>query len=501
MVNDFFLGLTDQFTPLEPPSWAPQEVPPEFLVSESEVLKALQAVKTRKAVGPDLIPNRVLKEFAPELAAVVRDIYNSSLVEGYFPDSLKVAILNPIPKISPPQQIEKDLRPIALTCALAKVMEGFTRVRLISQVANKIDPRQYACVGRSTTDALVYLLQAVYEAVDTGNSGARLFMADFSKGFDMIDHEVLIKELEKLDVHPVLVNWIKAFLSNRTQAVRIGNTVSDWKTPKGGIPQGTKLGVILFSIMTNSLLRAWNLRIKFVDDTTALEIIPRNSVSLLNFAANDIFEFSNEHKMKLNPSKCNEMLINFMSNHNFVINPIILGNNVIERTSTYKLLGVYISSDLKWDYHTDYIVKKANKRLFSLRILKQCGATPVALAKVFVTIVRPILEYAAPVWQNIPDFLDNNIERVQKRAMFIICPSLDYKEALRLLGLTSLRERRQHLCRQYVSKLQDVNSPLHFLLPRREEIVHNYDLRSGTSRSTIKSCRTKRSQDFVTSRY
>ena len=177
--------------------------------SESEVLKALQAVKTRKAVGPDLIPNRVLNEFAPELAAVVRDIYNSSLVEGYFPDFLKATILIPIPKISPPQQIEKDLRPIALTCALAKVMEGFTRARLISQVTDKIDPRQYACAGRSTTDALVYLLQAVYEAVDTGNNGARLFMADFSKGFDMIDHEVLIKELEKLDVHPVLVNWIK----------------------------------------------------------------------------------------------------------------------------------------------------------------------------------------------------------------------------------------------------------------------------------------------------
>ena len=124
--------------------------------------------------------------------------------------------------------------------------------------------------------------------------------------------------------------------------------------------------------------------------------------------------------MKLNPSKCNEMLINFMSNHNFVINPIILGNNVIERISTYKLIGVYISSDLKWDYHIDYIVKKANKRLFSLRILKQSGATPVALAKVFVTIVRPILEYAAPVWQNIPDFLDNNIESPEESHVYYL---------------------------------------------------------------------------------
>ena len=119
--------------------------------------------------------------------------------------------------------------------------------------------------------------RAVYEEVYTGSCGARLFFADYSKGFDMIDHSVLIEELRNMHVHPVLVNWIKAFLCNRTQAVRIENIIFEWKTPKGGIPQGTKLGVILFTIMTNNLLRSWNLRIKFVDDTTALEIVPRNS--------------------------------------------------------------------------------------------------------------------------------------------------------------------------------------------------------------------------------
>ena len=154
------------------------------------------------------------------------------------------------------------------------MFEGFTRDRLITQVSHRIDPRQFARARHSTTVALVYLLQAVYEAVDTGNCGARLFFADYSKGFDMIDHMVLIEELTKMHVHPVLVNWITAFLCNRTQAVRIENVISEWKTPKGGIPQGTKLGAIVFTIMTNSFLRSWNLRIKFVDDTTALEIIP-----------------------------------------------------------------------------------------------------------------------------------------------------------------------------------------------------------------------------------
>ena len=153
-------------------------------------------------------------------------------------------------------------------CTLAMVPEGFTWDCLITQVSHLIDPCQFAQAGHSTTNVLVYLLQAVYEAVDTGNCGARLFFADYSKGFDMIYHSVVIEELRKMHVHPVLVNWITAFLCNRTQAVRIENVISEWKTPKGGIPQGTKLGVILFMIMTNNLLRSWNLRIKFLDDTT-----------------------------------------------------------------------------------------------------------------------------------------------------------------------------------------------------------------------------------------
>ena len=72
----------------------------------------------------------------------------------------------------------------------------------------------------------------------------------------MIDHSVLIEELRKMHVHPVLVNWITVSLCNRTQAVRTESAISELKTPKGGISQGTKLGVILFTIMTNNLLHS-----------------------------------------------------------------------------------------------------------------------------------------------------------------------------------------------------------------------------------------------------
>ena len=83
--------------------------------------------------------------------------------------------------------------------------------------------------------------------------------------------------------------------------------LSDWLALKGGVPQGTKLGVILFTVMTNRLLSDWRLRIKYVDDTSALEIIPRNSPSVLNAVASDIHNFAIAHNMRLNPIKCKEM--------------------------------------------------------------------------------------------------------------------------------------------------------------------------------------------------
>ena len=178
-------------------------------------------------------------------------------------------------------------------------MERFTGNKLLPQLHGKIDPRQFARRGHSTTDALLFMLQAIYEEVDCAHLGARVFFADFSKGFDLIDHNILMTELRKLEVDPALISWIAAFLTDREQAE--------------SMPQGTKLGVILFAIMTNNLSADWHLRVKFVDDMSATEILPRNSISLLNSIVSDIHKFSMDPNMSLNSIKCKEMLINFMS--------------------------------------------------------------------------------------------------------------------------------------------------------------------------------------------
>ena len=267
-INKFFVSLTDHFSPIV--HTGPQPVPEELYVTVDEVFRSLSSVNVSKAIGPECLPNRPLKEFAYELAPLIEDLYNQSLREGAFPSLLKSSIVTPVPKVNPPNLIESDLRPISLICTLAKVLEGFTCSRLLSQLDGKIDLGHYARKGHSTTDALLYMLQAIYEAVDGGNAGARIFFADFSKGFDLIDHNILMDELIQLEVSPALLSWIAGFLSDRLQAVKIGDKISNWLSLKGGIPQGTRLGVVQFTVMTNRLLLDWHLRIKFVDDSTAL---------------------------------------------------------------------------------------------------------------------------------------------------------------------------------------------------------------------------------------
>ena len=96
------------------------------------------------------------------------------------------------------------MKPIALTSCLAKVLEGFTNKRLLGQVSDTIDPRQYARHEHSTVHALSYLMQTIHEATDSVNCSVRIFFADFTKGFDIIDHSILTDELRPFNVDQTL---------------------------------------------------------------------------------------------------------------------------------------------------------------------------------------------------------------------------------------------------------------------------------------------------------
>ena len=372
---------------------------------------------------------------------------------------------------------------------------------LLADIGDQIDPYQFAMKGRSTTQALVFLLHNFLETLDRGGSSARVFFADFSKGFDLVDHGVLVAELEKLNVRPAVVGWIRAFLTRRKQCVRIRDKMSTFKSLNGGIPQGTKLGPILFAVLVNSLLRDWNFRIKFVDDLTTIEFIPRCSLSVTPLLVNDIYDYASTRSMRLNSKKCKEMIINFLQYRLPFQDALQVGGNTIERVSSYKLLVVYLNNDLSWNLHCDYITKKANKRLYILRILRRARIGYQQLVTVYCSLVRPILEYAAPVWSSIPDYLKAKVEKVQKRALKIIDPGSSYEESLQKAGLQTLIKRREEICKKFARDNKS-SGPLKKLFNYNSVVInHEHNLRHLSESKCSNSINTDRFLNFITCKY
>ena len=136
--------------------------------------------------------------------------------------------------------------------------------------------------------------------------------------------------------------------------------------------------------------------------------------------------------------------------------PIVAGGAFIECVSCFKLCRVHISDDLTWAANCDAKSKKANRRLYALRVLKKCGLSMQNLTAVYCSLIRSVLEYTCVVFANLPQYLSNALESIQKRALGIIGPNACYEQALSISGLTSLRDRIDPTCKRFVSKTNSI---------------------------------------------
>ena len=125
------------------------------------------------------------------------------------------------------------------------------------------------------------------------------------------------------------------------------------------------------------------------------------------------------------------------------------------------------------------------------------------ILKVFLSTVRPVLEYAVPVWQTILDYLSNVIEGVQKRALRLINPEAEsYLEALQIANIARLKKRSDDLCVKYMVNIESIDHPLHFLMPRTLINQPECNLRKDAGKFYLFNesitCRTKRAENFFT---
>ena len=470
-------------------------------MSLDQTLKKIQSAKKPKSGVPGDLPSLITKEFAEELSVPLCGLLNNIFQSAIWPQQWKKEFVTPIGKIPMPET-EDDLRPISLTNFFSKVTEHFVVMWLLEYIEDKIDVRQFGgSKGNSITHYIIEFINFILSNQEnTAPTAILAAMVDFSKAFNRQDHGVLVTKLSDMGVPGWLLKLVISFLTNRTMVVRYKGATSSEKPLPGGGPQGTLLGLLLFIVLINDAGFAEQennvgknitarknfkaeplLHLKYVDDMTLAESInlkeklvfrPESERPLpdnyhaktghfLPEGGSQVFkkleetrDYASQNKMKINYKKTKVMLFNQCKNWDFM--PLLeLEGNELELVEEMKILGIVVSSDMKWAANTEYIVQKGYNRLWILRRLKAMGSGQEDLKDVYLKQVRSVLELAVPAWHpglTQEDSLD--IERVQKAALHIILGEryTSYSSALKTTKLDCLSSRRDSLCEKFAKK-------------------------------------------------
>ena len=327
----------------------------------SKVQNCLSKLNASKAGHPDDIPIKIIKEFSYELAEPLTKIYNASLQEGTFPSVWKTASIIPVPKVKKPVSAN-ELRPIALTKILGRVFESFLAVWLRDDFSPFLDTKQYGNVkDTSTTHYLVDMLNNVISGIDKPSKYATLVAVDFTKAFDRINHNVAVKKMISSGVRPSIIPTIGSFLAHRTQCVKHKGKLSSLKTITCGVPQGTKLGPGIFSVMVNDAAETSSDRWKFVDDLTLAEVInSKTNTHQLQHHLNALDDWCKVNDMLPKPTKCHVLHINFLKKP-VQLPQLSLGGEVLQVVDNMKLLGLEIQNNLGWNIQVKNMISRASR--------------------------------------------------------------------------------------------------------------------------------------------
>ena len=411
------------------------------------VLAKLKKLKPNKSPGPDGIHPRVLNNAASHLSVPLSIIFSTSLTTKTLPDEWKHANISAIFKKGK-KTLPNNYRPVSLTCVVCKIMESIIRDAIIDHMTknNLFSKYQFGFIsGRSTVLQLLHVIKIWTDILDQGGSLDAIY-CDFMKAFDKVPHKRLVYKIEKYGIKGNIIAWINSFLNGRTQCVNVNGKFSSSQPVTSGIPQGSVLGPILFVLYINDLpeaLDGGSIAFLFADDTKIFrEICAQHDIDILQKDVDNVVRWSNIWLLKFHPDKCVHMGIG-VSNNITEVYHYSMGDHKLNKSSCEKDIGVHVDSKLVFKDHINAAVNKANRVMgITRRTFDHLNHS--SFLSIFKALVRPHLEYAAPVWSPHHDYLKETVEGVQRRATKKLpgMYDLEYPERLRKLKLPTLAYRR-----------------------------------------------------------
>ena len=463
-------------------------------LSEEDVIKIVKSIKS-KSSGIDDINISTILLFLPRISTVLTHIINISFERNKFPERWKKAIITPIPKCEIPLQ-ESDFRPISLLPTFSKILEKSANVQIVAYLQKHclLDPYQSAYKkNHSTNTALLKITDDILDAIDDSNITLLIFL-DFSKAFDTVNHKILIEKLRILGFQTDSCEWINSYLCNRYQRVVVGEEQSDWIHIENGVPQGSILGPLLFTILVSDMRRSiWDGSYhQYADDTDLLFETSVDNVNETTAKANNVLEkietYCKDNFLNLNAGKSKFMFIGskpaIKKLDSIVLNDLQINQTSLERVRLGKNLGMTIDEVLSWRKHINLNISKAVGSFINLSRFKRFLNTK-SKALLCESIVLSRFNYCDSVYLNIDMCLQGKIQKVQDmccRFIFDIkkSESVDYKELRTKLGWLSMKQRRELHCLTMMYKILHESAPdyLQDMFTYQHE-VHNVNTRGS----------------------
>ncbi|XP_069169369.1 uncharacterized protein [Procambarus clarkii] len=416
-------------------------------VSRDEVEKMLKELGKNKAAGPDGVSPWVLRECASELSIPLHLIFQASLCTGIVADGWKQANIVPIYK-SGSREDPLNYRPVSLTSVIVKVLEKLIKTKWVEHLERNdiISDRQYGFrSGRSCVPNLLSFYDRATEILQERDGWVDCIYLDLKKAFDRVPHKRLFWKLENIGgVTGKLLSWMKNFLTDRKMRAVIRGNVSEWRNVTSGVPQGSVLAPVMFIVYINDLpVGIQNYMNMFADDAKIIGRIRNlDDCHALQEDLDKISIWSTTWQMEFNVNKCHVMECGIGEHRPHTT--YILCEKSLKNSDKERDLGVVLDRKLSPEDHIKNIVQGAYAMLSNFRIAFKYMDGDI-LKKLFMTFVRPKLEYAAVVWCPYLKKHINKLEKVQRHATKWL-PELkgkSYEERLEALNMPKLEDRRK----------------------------------------------------------
>uniref|UniRef100_A0AAR2KHK1 Reverse transcriptase domain-containing protein n=1 Tax=Pygocentrus nattereri TaxID=42514 RepID=A0AAR2KHK1_PYGNA len=379
----------------------------------------------------DAVPTKLLKQVLPDIIKPLLTIVNSSLNLGYVPKAFKLAVIKPLikkPNLDP--SVLSNYRPISNLPFISKILEKAVAQQLGSYLQRNQIYEKFQSGFRphhSTETALVKITNDLLLAADQG-CVSLLVLLDLSAAFDTIDHNILLERLEKMvGITGTALSWFKSYLTDRFQFVRVNNIPSNYTKVRYGVPQGSILGPLLFTLYMlplGKVIRKHNVNFHCYADDTQLFISAKpddkQRIKKMEDCVKDVKSWMSHNFLLLNSDKTEVLLLGPKAARNKLSHLMLnLADFSVTPGSTAKNLGVIIDSDLAFDKHISNVTKTAFLHLRNIAKLRNALSLHDA-EKLVHAFITSRLDYCNALLSGCSSSNLNKLQLVQNAAARVL---------------------------------------------------------------------------------